>query len=260
MKTKLISILCLAAMLMLLLIPAGAYESHDLVVDEADLLTDGEEALLTAKLEKVSKAHDMDIVVLTVDSLDGKSAEAYADDYYDYNGYGQGSDHDGILLLVAMGSHDWHISTTGAGISVFTDSRIEYLGDQFVPYLSDGEYYDGFSAYCETCDSLMSASEEGDYSVPSTRHPLTYLVIALLGGFVLALIPMAVLRKQIKNVEKQELANNYLVEGSLRLRVSDDRFIRKEVHRVAKPKDNGGGSSTHTGSSGTSHGGGGGKF
>ena len=30
--------------------------------------------------------------------FDGKTAQAYADDYYDYNGYGYGENDDGILL------------------------------------------------------------------------------------------------------------------------------------------------------------------
>ena len=41
----------------------------------------------------------------------GKTAEAYADDYYDYNGYGYGENDDGLLLLVSMGEREWAITT-----------------------------------------------------------------------------------------------------------------------------------------------------
>ena len=54
-----------------------------------------------------------DVIVVTVASLDGKTAESYADDYFDFNGYGLGQDRDGILLLLSMEDRDWAISTHG---------------------------------------------------------------------------------------------------------------------------------------------------
>ena len=53
------------------------------LVDEADLLTPAEEAELVAKLDSISKRQQFDIVVLTVNSIGGKSPDAFADDYYD---------------------------------------------------------------------------------------------------------------------------------------------------------------------------------
>ena len=44
----------------------------------------------------------MRLAVVTVNSLEGKTAEAYADDYYDYNGYGYGENDDGLF---ASGKH-----------------------------------------------------------------------------------------------------------------------------------------------------------
>ena len=56
-----------------------------LLVDNADLLTDEEESELEAQLDEVSERQAFDVAVVTVDSLEGKTAEAYADDFYDYN-------------------------------------------------------------------------------------------------------------------------------------------------------------------------------
>lgn len=42
------------------------------------------------------------MIIVTVDSLNGKTVEEYADDYYDDNGYGYGENNSGILFLVAM--------------------------------------------------------------------------------------------------------------------------------------------------------------
>ena len=57
----------------------------------------------------------MDLVVVTANTLGGKSPMEYADDYYDYNGYTD----DGALLLVSMEDRDWWISTKGSGCLLY---------------------------------------------------------------------------------------------------------------------------------------------
>ena len=58
------------------------------LVDDADLLTDSEEQELNTELDEISEKQQCDVVVVTKNSLDGKSAQDYADDFFDYNGYG----------------------------------------------------------------------------------------------------------------------------------------------------------------------------
>ena len=56
------------------------------LVDDADLLTNSEESELLDLLDEISERQKVDVVVVTVDSLEGKSPMAFADDFYDYNG------------------------------------------------------------------------------------------------------------------------------------------------------------------------------
>ena len=84
-----------------------------LLVDDADILSVSEENALLSLLGRVSLDTGCDVAVVTVDSLGRKSAQAYADDFYDYNGYGSGDGDDGILLLVAMDEREWTFSTYG---------------------------------------------------------------------------------------------------------------------------------------------------
>ena len=113
-------------------VPAKAAEVPDerllpRLTDEADLLTDEEEELLLKQLDEISERQNCDVVVAAVDGLDGKSAMEYADDFYDYNGYGMGNERDGIILLVSMEERDWWISTCGFGITAFTDDGLDYI-------------------------------------------------------------------------------------------------------------------------------------
>ena len=132
------------------------------LVDDADILTDSEEKELNQQLDTVSEEQECDVIIVTVDSLNGKTVEEYADDYYDDNGYGYGENDSGILFLVAMDDREWNISTSGDAITAFTDAGLAYMEDQFVPDLSDGAYLDAFSKYTSLCDDFLTQAEKGE--------------------------------------------------------------------------------------------------
>ena len=254
-------IIMLLALLITLSFTAPAFaEAMPRLVDQADLLTDAQEASLLSKLDSISNRQGMDVVVVTADTLDGKSPMAYADDFYDYNGYAD----DGILLLVSMEDSDWWISTAGYGITAFTDAGIEYLGNRFVPSLSDGDYAGAFEIYADHCDEFITQAKTGDpydtHNLP--KEPFDFLLnlaVSFVIGLVIAAIATAVMKGKLKSVRAQAGASGYVKNGSMNVTHRQDLFLYRDVNRTAKPKDSSG-SSTHTSSSGRSHGGGGGKF
>ena len=240
-------------------VPAFA-EAMPRLVDQADLLTDAQEASLLSELDSISNRQGMDVVVVTADTLDGKSPMAYADDFYDYNGYAE----DGILLLVSMEDSDWWISTAGYGITAFTDAGIEYLGNRFVPSLSDGDYAGAFEIFADHCDEFITQAKTGDpydtHNLP--KEPFDFLLnlaVSFVIGLVIAAVATAVMKGKLKSVRAQAGASGYVKTGSMNVTHRQDLFLYRDVNRTAKPKDSSG-SSTHTSSSGRSHGGGGGKF
>ena len=222
------------------------------LVDDAGLLTPSEKNEVLSLLNEISERQEMDIVVVTVDSLGGKSPRAYADDYYDYHGYGE----DGVLLLIAMDSRDYYISTSGYGITALSDAEIDYISDRFVSDLGKGSYASAFTTFAELCDDYISEAKRGN-SYPFGKNLLIFLVL----GFVIAFIATAIMRSRLKSVRSKAGATDYVKQGSFRVTRSNDFFLYRTVTRVPRPKDNNsGGSSTHRSSSGRSHGGGGGKF
>ena len=82
---------------------------------------DAEEESVLKELDRISTALPADVVAVTVNSTEGKTPMEYADDYYDYNGYGQGSDYSGVILLIDMGSREMWISTSGMCIDAIGD-------------------------------------------------------------------------------------------------------------------------------------------
>lgn len=237
------------------------------VVDNADILNSTEEASLLEKLNEISERQNFDVVVATVDSLQGKTAMNYADDFYDYNGYGMGTDNDGVLLLVSMEDRDWWMSTTGFGITAITDAGIEYISDKFLEYLSDDEYAKAFDTYAELCDKFVTQAKAGEpYDVGSMpKEPFAFMrniLISLAVGIILSFIIVLIMRSKMKSVRRKSGASDYMKPGSMDITKSRDLFLYTHLDRKKIPKNNNssGGSSTHTSSSGTTHGGGGGKF
>lgn len=249
--------LLMILLVILLAIPVCA--ETPLVLDEADLLLSHEEQYLTEQLEVTREQLGIDVVVLTVETINGQTPKSYADGYYDYNGYGP----DGVLLLLAMESREWYISTTGSCIaSVDADD----IGDVIVPYLSDGEYYKAFSLFGQLVHETMLWPEtDGEYGAdeyhnvspqPHKRNWYEGLGVCLLIGLAVGGITVGVMASGMKTVRSKAGAADYVKPGSLELSVAQDLYLYQTVTRRAKPKNTG----THGGSSGHSHGGGGGRF
>ena len=231
------------------------------LVDGADLLSDSEEAELLSMLDEISERQMLDVVIVTANTLEGKSPMAYADDFYDDHGYGFGASYDGVLLLISMEDRDWWISTCGYGITAFTDYGISCLSDRFLPDLGNGFYADAFETFARGCDEYISLARNGTpFDVGSEPFdPASSLLIAAVIGLIAAWIVVGSMKAQLKSVRQQN-AGSYLKEGSLQLTDSRELYLYRNVHRTVKQESSSGGSSTHRSSSGRSHGRGGGKF
>lgn len=265
MKKRIITVLFAVFICMTAVMPVYAAGDLPRLVDDADLLTNSEESTLLSLLDDISERQQVDIVVVTVDSLDGKSAQDYADDFYDYNGYGFGSENDGILLLISMEDRDWYISTTGYGITVVTDAGLEYMYGTFSDDLSDGNYAEAFTTFAEQCDDFITQANTGkpydSGNLPKAPFGVVkHIIIAVAIGFIVALIVTGIMKSKLKSVHSQPSATDYVKKDSMHITENREMFLYRHIDRKEKPKNNGSGSSTHTSSSGTTHGGGGGKF
>lgn len=292
MKRLLILILCL--LLVCGMIPFSSAASPK-VIDNAGLLTDSQRQKLEQKAQQIADEYDMDVVIVTVWSLNGKTAEAYADDYFDYNGYGIGRDFSGTLFLLSMEYRDWAISTSGDSIYALTDYGIELLFESCKDYLSDDNYYRAFDVYLDQLDGFYRAYEDGnpidgyhdsdvdDYIIydpndsagvvhykekPTTGDIIRMVVISLVIGLVIGGIVLYSLRKSMNTFTPQPNASSYIPSGGFRFTEKKDSHLYSNVSKIRRDSDSsggsgrsfGGGSSIHRSSSGRSHGGRSGKF
>ncbi len=241
--------------------------------DDAALLSSDEYNEVLSRLDEISERQSFDVVIHTTEDMDGySSVVAYADDYYDYNGYGYGEDRDGIILVVAMNTRDLYISTCGFGITAFTDYGIDTLLDDVKGYFSDGDYYGGFCSFISEADEYITSAKngspydinDGDYYYSSERSGFfnfTWLMASLIMGLVCALIIVGTMKAQLKTVRPALAAGSYVRKDSIKVKSERDIYLYRNVSRTEIVRESSsGGSSTHVSSSGTTHGGGGTKF
>ena len=222
-------------------------KDHPLVVDNADVLTAEQESEFTAKLQTFADTYKSEISIITVNDLDGKTAQAYADDYYDYNGYGYGDNDDGMILLYkdgADGDRAICISTHGTGVSDYLWSEFE---EPIKTKLAESDYVGAFNTYIELAEGAHDKSVS----------PM-WIILSIVFGMLIGFAVPKVMSSGNKSVRPQANASVYARPGSMIITGSDEVFVNSEVTRVAKPKDND--NNTHTSSSGRSHGGGSSSF
>lgn len=142
-------LLAAVVFLALSLLPAFTAELLPLtgrVVDQADMIDAATEAELTAKLAAFEQKSSDQIVVATMDSLDGDSIEDFANRQFRAWGLGQAGENNGILLLVAKDDRKMRIEV-GYGLEgTLTDLHSKLIIENtMVPAFRAGDFSGGIS-------------------------------------------------------------------------------------------------------------------
>ncbi|MCR5809262.1 MAG: TPM domain-containing protein [Clostridiales bacterium] len=128
------------------------------VVDDADILSDEEEAMLRAKIAEITADGSADVVIFTDNSTHGFDRSVYAADFYDFGGYGAGPDHTGFCLFICMDPNargGW-CCTTGRARNIYTEDIANRIDDELYPLLKQGRYYDGFIGWLNDIGDLIA--------------------------------------------------------------------------------------------------------
>lgn len=257
----------------LLFIPnAFALDTSIKVYDDAGLLSYDERVKLQEEAKEFVEKYNMDIVLVTTSNSYPSGTTAYADDFYDYNGFGIGNTNDGLLLLIdrTYGYNDLWISTTGEAILVYDDNRIDNILDNIVLQKDNG-YYAMFSTFISEAsyyaEKGKAPSNNGYYINENGdmvhKRTFPWFMITIVSLIVPSVI-VGILVSKNKMIKKETTASVYLDQSSVKYTRKEDRFITTHTSSVYVPRNtgggsshSGGGSSVHRSSSGTSHGGGG---
>ena len=250
----------------------AATETAENVTDGADLLTDEEETVLSEEVSELEAKTGWDIFVVTTADAEGKSATAYADDFFDEN---TAEDASGVVLLIDMDNREVYISTCGESIRYLTDKRQDAIFDECYDEVVDAEYFSCFGTMLYDVEYYYDKGiEEGQYNYDTETGERSYYhgisLMELAGALIIAVIVGVVFYVFI--VGKYRLKFNtdkydYHKYGKVNLTHRQDQLVNvTHTQRRIQSSSGGGGShssgrsSTHRSSSGRSHGGSGRKF
>lgn len=264
-------IVAIFLVLLIFLQPLVLYAEKTLVIDNANLMTEEEVLDLNKRANALSQEYDMDIVIVTADYLDGKTTREYADDFYDYNGYGIGPSYDGLLFLIDMENRIPYISTTGIAIRYFTDQRLDDVLDlAYDSGLPDGDFYGAALGFLKGSEDYLQRGipsdqyNEPEENIKENKLTMTDLLISLLGGLGLGGGFIVTTKSQYR-FKKKGNPYSYRSNSLVNFYNNEDRLINSFVTNriIPKPQANSGSSSgrstTHRSSSGRTHGGRGGR-
>lgn len=236
-------------------------DSSKKVYDYANLLTEQEEYIIYSDIIKFIETYNMDMAIVTINKNNKKTSMEYADDFYDYNDFGIGSQKDGLLFLIDMDKRMMWISTTGYAIKMYNDNRIDAILDYTYDKISKKDYYGCASEFIEYSNYFakkgVSTSAKDDRIIST---PIK-IISVIIPSSIITIIFIAIGVSKHKNVKKQKLAKIY--EKNFKISVQRDDFVSRHTSKVRIESSSGGysgRSSTHSGSSGRSHGGGGRSF
>lgn len=254
-----------------IILKTPSVDASEKIYDFADLFTDEEEENLYNDVINYIEKYNMDFAIVTIDDNNKVNASNYADDFYDYNDFGINDTNDGILFLIDMDTRNYYVSTTGEGIRMYNDYRIERILDYAESNMRSGNYYGAAN------NVIYMASSFAEEGIPSgnansyidSNGNIVYIrkvnyFASIIASSIITLIVMLILVKRNKMIKKATVADQY-VSKALNLTQNSDKFINTHTSVVTIDTSSGsghsgGGSSTHIGSSGISHGGGGRSF
>ncbi len=246
------------------------------VVDEADVLSDAQEAEYTAKAKELAEQYDVGVYVIIVGSRDAytRSNDISVLGEELYAGYAlgvgptekkekHGNKHtedwkDAIVLTVAVSERKYDIYVAGdyANWAIPTYGR-EQIEEHVVDELKENRWSGSVEQYLGSVEKVLKIAAKGkqiSFKNDTTGRMVGLfvpLILALLFGYGIA----AVMRSSMQNTQRAKNAAAYVASDKVDFTRREDRYIRTLVSRVYSPKEksSSGSGGSFSSSSGGSH-------
>ncbi len=261
MKQLLNSFLGPLAILFFLVLSSQPVQASETIFDQAGLFSESQKADIADKIALFKENTGMDGAVVTTNDAGGKTAQAYADDFYDNHQFGVGADRSGFLFLIDMDNRTYYISTMGKMKELLSESRIEKMLDHAEDDMVNGDYH---LAALSILTDAIKYSDRYQYD-SATGHfkrirklPPLKTMIAVIAAVIAGIASYSSIYGTY-NLKRSTYKYSYREKGQLNLTQKDDQLIDTftTTRRIPKPTNSGGGGG---GGGGGGHGGGGRSF
>lgn len=164
------------------------------VNDLANVIPDGQEQLLEQKLRRYNDSTSTQVVVVTVNSLNGDEAYQFAYEVGQQWGVGKDNKDNGAVILVAPNERKTFIAV-GYGLEpTLTDALSKRITDTYLlPNFKQNKFYEGVDQALDAIFKVLTGQFSKDNSAADTGHRdliifLVFLFFVLFFVFVLPAI------------------------------------------------------------------------
>lgn len=196
------------------------------VYDDAQVLSQEQEAELSAKLEKLGSTYNRQIIAVTIAAVPGGDLDAAAEETYERIHSGHGADTDGMMLLLFQNTQEARIYATGDCKSIVNDTVSRRILRALDDALENADYAEAIHDFADKSEDYLSGKA---YRFPYIIAVLTALAAACLTGMLVG----KKLKAQLKTVH----GGYYAQREQLELTDSTDAFLCKKVEKTRKPKE-----------------------
>jgi len=167
------------------------------IVDQANIIPQDTRNALEPRLAELEQKSGIQLVVATVNSLEGQEIEPYANELFRFWKLGEKNKNNGVLLLVAPTERRVRIEV-GYGLEgTLTDAlSAVIIANAITPRFKTGDYSGGISRGVDDIITVLTTDESEWSKRPSLRldrpqaaHPTNWVgVVALIAFLVLLMI------------------------------------------------------------------------
>lgn len=167
------------------------------VNDFANVISESDEKAILSRAKALyeKSGNNTQVVVVTVNSLDGYSIEEYANELFNEWGIGSKEKDDGVLILLSAGDRKSRIEV-GYGLEgILTDGKTGRIQDEYmIPYYKNdnfsGGLVSGVNAVCGVIDGELEIDENVDTENSAGKMSIVVLVIGgIISYFVSNFVP-----------------------------------------------------------------------
>lgn len=187
------------------------------VGDYANVLTEQTEQYIIAQNQTLSELTGAQIVVVTVDFLDGMEIEDYAYTIFNAWGIGDAEQNNGLLLLLAIGEENYY-AMQGKGLEgvlssgTLGDYLYDYLEADFAVGAYDAGVYKVFNAFLQWFDAYYEPSERSDtvgtLSRPEQEHRVDSSGVSIGIIIVIAIVIILLISMNKRRKDRDNKKNN----------------------------------------------------
>ena len=223
-KLRFMAVLLCLFLVNVMPVSASGEASPPKVMDEAELLSEAEEAALTEQIYGIGEKYQIDVILVMKMQIQEADLNAEAKNLYNQNGYGIGDDKNAIMLIIELNSGNCRVVQFGNENTFLAGGDLtQLLKNMATNYLSPGQYSEGFQIYLEGLSELYGKKQPADggaakdtsqtqkdvKTAPKKKSPLIYLIPAMICGGIITLIWRAFMNRKPETEYDQSNADAY---------------------------------------------------